>query len=131
MKAIGEMKLPTTTPQATRKEHIDCQIKLDKKQIKRILHNNKRNQWKNRWVNSATGRTVHSIIKDVNTKRCLSNFWINQAITEHGAFPAYQKRFANRTDKCSCDIHKKAIGTAHHIIKEFEAFCISFPVAKL
>lgn len=104
--------------QATTKTTIDRHIKIYKSQITSISKQQMLRQWQERWDTSTTGRNLYTITNKVNINYLSGNFYINQALTGHGAFPTYQNRFFNKSDKCTCG----AIGTREHILLQCDKY---------
>lgn len=99
--------------EATKRDNIDITCRIPLIHIKKELTKDILKKWQSRWDNSDKGRAVHHIIPNINPKRLHGDFFLNQVLTEHGAFPAYMKRFFNRSDACWC---RNNIGTVHHLI---------------
>lgn len=85
-----------------------------KSQIRSDLENKYREIWNNRWINSVKGRTIWDYITEVNYKRILLDFYINQVITGHGIFPKFQCDRFNKDDTCICMLKS---GTIEHVLK--------------
>lgn len=97
---------------ASRKDQVDVTVKYFKSQIKEISKNQMIRKWQERWNNTKDGDQLYEIAPIVNIKKLSGNFYINQALTGHGAFPEYQNRFFNKDIHCGCG----AVGTCDHVL---------------
>ncbi|GIY00580.1 hypothetical protein CDAR_19851 [Caerostris darwini] len=71
--------------------------------------------WQTKWTASNVARPVYEVYPSVNTNRISSDFFLNQIITTHGAFNAYQNRFFGKPILCVCE---NTAETVHHFIFE-------------
>lgn len=85
--------------------------------MKKILHDKYIDKWLSEWDSSNKGRLTWKYIKKVNVKKIYSDFYLNQIISGHGIFPAYQAEKFKKTDICLCE---QAVGTIEHVINDCE-----------
>ncbi|GBM12202.1 hypothetical protein AVEN_21010-1 [Araneus ventricosus] len=82
---------------ATEKQEIDFYFCKTKQQRKTEMRKNIRQNWQILWDHSSKGKQVKKLFDKVDEKRVLSDFYLNQIITGHGAFKTYQNRFFGKS----------------------------------
>lgn len=91
---------------------MDLNIKLFYSQIKEIAKLQMVTNWQKRWDKTDRGRMLYIVSPTVNIKKLSGNFYINQALTGHGALPEHQYRFYGKEKECKCGED----GTRNHIL---------------
>ena len=76
-------------------------------------------KWQTRWHGDQSGRWTHRLIPELTT--CLDRkhgqvgFYLAQALSGHGCFNAYLKRFKKRDDE-SCSYYGSLVDRAEHTL---------------
>lgn len=105
--------------EATLEETIHVDLGLTRRQVKNLLNNEMMKEWQVSWDTSEKGRRTQQLIPRVSRKRCIADFYVNQVLTGHGAFPMYQARFHGKDETCFCCCEP---GTVEHIIYNCQLF---------
>ncbi|GBN70716.1 hypothetical protein AVEN_30268-1 [Araneus ventricosus] len=98
---------------ATEKECIDHIVPLPRSWIRFKLKESLIENWQSNWNSSRNARFLFGIFSDVSFNRCLGDFYLNQILTTHGAFPIHQGRFFGRQSLCRCGLDE---GTVSHCV---------------
>lgn len=81
--------------------------------------------WQEQWNTSNKGRWTHSLISDINAwysrKHGLIDFHMTQALTGHGCFAAYLKKYGKLTSK-ECWYCGHNIDDAYHTVFQCDAW---------
>ena len=76
-------------------------------------------KWQTRWHGDQSGRWTHRLIPELTTwldrKHGLVGFYLAQALSGHGCFNAYLKRFKKRDDE-SCSYCGSLVDNAEHTL---------------
>lgn len=98
---------------AIERSNIDSSFKLTRIQLKTCVKKQLLIEWQEDWDTTSNARDLHITLNKVSTNRCLGNFYINQVLTQHGAFREYQNRFFRKNPNCRCGQDR---GTRDHYI---------------
>lgn len=86
-----------------------------KKAVRRTLEV----RWQERWDNETTGRWTHALIPNIsswmNRSHGQVNFYLTQALSGHGCFRAYLKRF-KKCRESSCHFCESEVDDAEHTL---------------
>ena len=86
-------------------------------------------KWQTRWHGDQSGRWTHRLIPELTTwlerKHGQVGFYLAQALSGHGGFNAYLKRFKKRHDE-SCSYCGSPVDNAEHTL----FFCARWGVAR-
>ena len=76
-------------------------------------------EWQERWLKASTGRWTHQFIPQLHTwlgrRHGKVGFYLTQALTGHGCFNAYLKRFNIRPSE-ACDFCNDPLEDAKHTL---------------
>ncbi|KMQ82197.1 non-ltr retrotransposon cats, partial [Lasius niger] len=90
--------------QATTKVDIDYAYPRSRCQIKRLAKSEMLSRWQERWDSEIeTGRKIYEVFPRVSESRLQGDFFVNQFISGHGIFLAYQERFHSKDPTCLCN----------------------------
>ncbi|GBN90275.1 Putative protein in type-1 retrotransposable element R1DM [Araneus ventricosus] len=98
---------------ATEKECIDHIVPLPRSWIRFKLKESLIENRQSNWNSSRNARFLFGIFSDVSFNRCLGDFYLNQILTTHGAFPIHQGRFFGKQSLCRCGLDE---GTVSHCV---------------
>ena len=99
---------------------IDYTFSYTKVQIRNLLNEDILNMWQNRWNADKKGRVTFAILPRVDTKRLYGDFYLNQALTEHGNSDCFKNRFFGLPAICRfCQMN---VGDFNHYILECNFF---------
>ncbi|XP_035225086.1 uncharacterized protein LOC118197658 [Stegodyphus dumicola] len=93
--------------------HLECKIPMS--YIIKMTKIKVSNIWQRNWNNEETGRHTFMLLPNVSEKRHLSDFFLNQIITNHGAFPIYINRFNLKDTTCKCQCGQESADALHMI----------------
>lgn len=113
--AVGNERADELAKMGTNRPIIDIIFAPTKTQVKNLLLDKYYITWNNRWNDSFKGRTTFLYIQEVNCNRLISDFYLNQIVTGHGIFPAFQAERFRKDDSCIC---MEARGTVEHVAME-------------
>ncbi|XP_035219381.1 uncharacterized protein LOC118192494 [Stegodyphus dumicola] len=85
-------------------ERINCKIPL--RSIVRKTKEQVLILWQRRWQEEETGRSTFKILPKISERRHFNDFFVNQILSNHRAFPSYFNRFKikNPPSRCPCGL---------------------------
>ncbi|GBO14056.1 Retrovirus-related Pol polyprotein from type-1 retrotransposable element R1 [Araneus ventricosus] len=100
----GNEAADKASKEATTKPNIDLHLDLPIRSLKTILKGKLLEHWQKTWEDreNTKGRFTYDIFPRVSTSRCLDNGFITQAVSNHGRFPSYFRRFNIKTCSFRC-----------------------------
>ncbi|XP_035233601.1 uncharacterized protein LOC118205421 [Stegodyphus dumicola] len=101
--------------EASNKAEVDCLLPTPILAAKDRILKDAIQSWQERWDNSEAGRQTYEYYPKVSLKRLRTDFPLVMAITNHGKFPSYFKRFLRRNVRCGCGLEAER-GDAKHLI---------------
>ncbi|GBN90278.1 Putative protein in type-1 retrotransposable element R1DM [Araneus ventricosus] len=114
----GNESADKAAKEATTRNNVDLHLGLPIRSLKTSLKRRALDQWQRTWEDeeNSKGRYTHAIFPRVSTSRCIDNSHITQALTNHGRFPSYFRRFNIKDCTCRCgeDVSDDALHFIHH-----------------
>lgn len=99
--------------EGTQRSIVDIEKRYTCNEVKSLSKKDMIREWQKRWDESENGRWTWDLIPKVRENVVFGDFYINQVLTGHGAFPVYQNRFFGKTLECYfCE----EIGTISHLV---------------
>ncbi|GBN04705.1 hypothetical protein AVEN_30169-1 [Araneus ventricosus] len=106
----GNERADCLAEEATCKEDVDVSLGIPKSLINLKIRNQILKLWQLRWENSQQSRFTFGLFPTTDLRRCFGDFFINQILTGHGCFPAYQSRvFFGKDSNCMCNTDMNTI----------------------
>lgn len=105
--------------EATNRLEVDLRIKISSRKLKKLIDNYIDRRWQEAWIASDCGRHTFEIFPVISRYRIYSDFCVNQFISGHGVFPAYQNRMHQKNMNCICGCIN---GDVKHILYDCNKF---------
>ncbi|XP_035214702.1 uncharacterized protein LOC118188390 [Stegodyphus dumicola] len=111
----GNETADTLAKDAANCSEVDSCIPISIITAKKLIDNYLLTVWQERWEEEDKGRHTFQFFDKVSYKRLRSDHHLSQALTNHGKFPAYYRRFLNRQAKCACGTPGHQADVFHYI----------------
>ncbi|GBM54903.1 Putative protein in type-1 retrotransposable element R1DM [Araneus ventricosus] len=100
----GNESADKAAKEATIRANVDLHLGLPIRSLKTDLKRRILDHWSRTWEDNENtkGRFPYGIFPRVSTSRCLDNRLLTQAISNHGRFPSYFRRFNIKDCTCRC-----------------------------
>ncbi|GBM17817.1 hypothetical protein AVEN_99688-1 [Araneus ventricosus] len=100
----GNESADKAAKEATSRTNVDLHLDLPIRSLKTSLKRQILDRWQRTWEDreNTKGRFTYKIFPRVSTSRCSDNSLISQAISNHGRFPSYFRRFNIKDGTCRC-----------------------------
>ncbi|GBN86950.1 hypothetical protein AVEN_168617-1 [Araneus ventricosus] len=114
----GNESADKAAKEATTRNNVDLHLGLPIRSLKTNLKRRLLDHWQRTWEDreNSKGRFTYAIYPRVSTSRCTDNSHITQALTNHGRFPSYFRRFNIKESTCRCgeDVSDDALHYIYH-----------------